>query len=167
MLRTVEGQMYGPVEKRDLDKWVTEGRVPATGHLRPEDSEEWQPAIGVYPSLATAAPFISAGDPSGSSNPYLSPTSAGGAIGSPYARPHRGGLILGLGIVGVVICGPLGIPAWIMGSGDLKEMRAGRMDYSGYGITQAGMILGIIATVLLGLGLLMGFAMVAFGIMAH
>lgn len=36
------------------------------------------------------------------------------------------------------------IAAWVMGRHDLREMRAGRMDPSGQGLTQAGMILGIV-----------------------
>jgi len=64
-------------------------------------------------------------------------------------KPHRGTLILILGIVSILFCGFLtGIPAWIMGSADLKEMTAGTMDPSGRGQTQAGKVLGIIGTVL-------------------
>jgi len=66
-----------------------------------------------------------------------------------YYKPHRGGLVLTFGILGFVCCGFLGIAAWIMGSADLKEIRAGRMDPSGQGLTQAGMILGIITTILM------------------
>lgn len=69
--------------------------------------------------------------------------------------PHRGVLILVLGIISLVVCYPLGIVAWIMGKGDLAEIDAGRMDPEGRGLTQAGMIIGIVATVLLILGLLM------------
>ena len=50
-------------------------------------------------------------------------------------RPHRGGLILALGILGLVCCFICGIIAWVMGSNDLKEMAAGRMDPSGQGLT--------------------------------
>lgn len=64
-------------------------------------------------------------------------------------RPHRGTTILVLGILGLVVCGPLGIVAWVMGSGDLKEMQAGRMDPSGEGMTKAGKICGMIATILM------------------
>ena len=67
-------------------------------------------------------------------------------------KPHRGTLILVLGILSLVICGPLGIAAWVMGSGDLKQMDAGTMDPSGRGNTQAGKICGIIGTILLILG---------------
>lgn len=63
-------------------------------------------------------------------------------------RPHRGTLILVLGILGLVCCLICGIIAWILGSTDLKEMDAGRMDPSGRGLTQAGKICGIISVVL-------------------
>lgn len=63
-------------------------------------------------------------------------------------EPHRGGMILTLGILSLVVCGFLGPFAWVMGSHDLEKMRRGRMDKSGYGCTQAGYILGIISTIL-------------------
>ena len=75
-------------------------------------------------------------------------------------RPHRGVMILVFGILGIVLCMPLGIVAWIMGSGDLKLMRAGAMDPSGEGLTQVGKILGIIGT-LLGLMVVL-FAIIGF-----
>jgi hypothetical protein len=81
-------------------------------------------------------------------------------------KPHRGTLILVLGILGLVVCGPLGIVAWIMGSGDLKEMDAGTMDPAGRGTTQAGKICGIIATILLILGIIIGVAVFLFGFAA-
>ena len=54
-------------------------------------------------------------------------------------QPHRGTLILVLGIVGLVCCFPVGIAAWIMGNGDLKAMAEGRMDPTGEGMTKAGL----------------------------
>ena len=76
-------------------------------------------------------------------------------------KPHRGTLILVLGILGLVICGPLGIVAWVMGSGDLKEIDAGTMDASGRGTTQAGKICGIIATILMIIGVIVAILIVA------
>ena len=67
-------------------------------------------------------------------------------------KPHRGGGVLTLGILSLVICNFLGPIAWIMGSNDLTEIRAGRMDPEGEGMTNAGRICGIIGTVLLLLG---------------
>lgn len=61
-------------------------------------------------------------------------------------EPHRGGLILALGILSFFICGfIMGPIAWFMGSSDLKQIRAGRMDPEGEGTTQAGRICGLIA----------------------
>ncbi len=63
-------------------------------------------------------------------------------------QPHRGTMILVFGILGLVICMPLGIVAWVMGSGDLKKMDAGVMDPEGRGTTQAGKIVGMISVLL-------------------
>jgi hypothetical protein len=65
-------------------------------------------------------------------------------------KAHRGVLILVLGILSLVTgCAPvLGPIAWILGNNDLKEIRAGTMDPSGEGMTNAGKICGMIATIL-------------------
>ena len=61
----------------------------------------------------------------------------------------RGQLIMVLGILSFFIGGPiLGLVAWIMGSHDLKEMRAGRMDPEGESQTNTGRICGMISTLL-------------------
>lgn len=78
-----------------------------------------------------------------------SPMPPGGMV-----KPHRGAVVLVLGILGLLLCFILGIVAWVMGTGDLHEMAEGRMDPSGRGLTQAGKILGIIATCLGILGVL-------------
>ena len=64
-------------------------------------------------------------------------------------EPHRGTLILVLGILSLVMCGIFtGIPAWIMGKNDLKKIKAGQMDPEGEGKTKGGMICGIICCVI-------------------
>lgn len=68
-------------------------------------------------------------------------------------RPHRGILVFVLGILGLICFQPLGVVAWILGSGDLKAIASGQMNPEGKSLTQAGMILGIIATVLLALAI--------------
>ena len=78
-------------------------------------------------------------------------------------KPHRGTLILVLGILGIVFCEPLGIADWILGNGDLKEMDAGTMDPSGRSITHAGRICGIVGTVRLILWTVFFFAAFALG----
>ena len=62
--------------------------------------------------------------------------------------PHRGVLILVLGIVSLCACCFTGPFAWMMGKGDMAEIDAGRMDPEGRGLTQAGMICGIIGVIL-------------------
>jgi predicted Zn finger-like uncharacterized protein len=89
--------------------------------------------------------------------------------------PHRGGLILGLGIASLALllmssgCSAplsvvLGLMAWFMGQADLRQIKANEMDPEGEGITQGGWICGIIGTILsgliiLGCGGFIGFAM--------
>ena len=63
-------------------------------------------------------------------------------------RPHRGGVVLALGILGLVVCFICGIIAWVMGNNDLREMDSGIMDASGRGLTQAGRICGMISVII-------------------
>jgi hypothetical protein len=63
-------------------------------------------------------------------------------------RPHRGGVILTLALIGLFVFGPLCLFAWVMGSGDLREMDAGIMDSSGRSSTSSGRNIGIIGTLL-------------------
>lgn len=76
-------------------------------------------------------------------------------------QPHRGTMILVFGILGLVICFPFGIVAWVMGNTDLKAMGAGVMDPEGRGVTQAGKIIGMIATILNIIGFIFGFLLFA------
>ncbi len=64
-------------------------------------------------------------------------------------EPHRGTLILIFGIIGLTVCQPFGIAAWLMGNADLKKMAAGQMDPEGEDLTKAGKICGIIGTILM------------------
>ncbi len=68
----------------------------------------------------------------------------------PRLEPHRGTLILTLGILGIIGIGaPItGIIAWILGSSDLGKIKAGIMDPEGEGQTRAGWILGIVSSIM-------------------
>lgn len=80
-------------------------------------------------------------------------------------KPHRGTLILVLGILSLVMCGIFtGIPAWLMGNGDLKEMEAGTMDRSGEQLTKIGKILGMISVGLTAVSCLIGIIMSVMGV---
>ena len=51
-----------------------------------------------------------------------------------------------------------------MGNGDLKAMDAGAMDPSGRGLTNAGRICGMIATILMIIGVLVVVALFGLGV---
>jgi predicted Zn finger-like uncharacterized protein len=91
------------------------------------------------------------------------------------SEPHRGTLILTLGIVSIVtawLLGPIGlcvgIITWVMGQRDLKKMKANLMDPQGLGSTQAGWICAIIGTAFGGLTTLccVGYMVMIFGMTA-
>lgn len=80
-------------------------------------------------------------------------------------QPHRGTLILVLGILGIVLtCVILGIIAWVMGNGDLKAMDAGQMDPSGRSLTNVGRILGIVSVCITVLGLIAWVVLMVLGV---
>lgn len=68
---------------------------------------------------------------------------------NPDWEPHRGTVILVLGIVGLFtvpfILGPI---VWIWANADLRKMDDGLMDPEGKGNTQGGKVCGMIATIL-------------------
>jgi hypothetical protein len=68
--------------------------------------------------------------------------------GDKRLEPHRGTLVLVMGILGIFVCVICGILAWVWGNADLKKIDAGRMDPDGRGNTNVGKILGIVSVVL-------------------
>ena len=68
------------------------------------------------------------------------------ARGTSHLAPHRGAIILVFGLLGLTVCGLFAPFAWVMGNTDLAEIRAGRMDPAGEGMTQAGRVIGMIGT---------------------
>jgi hypothetical protein len=72
--------------------------------------------------------------------------------------PHRGPLVLTIGVLSwVFTCPVFSIMAWVMGTSDLREIRAGRMNPAGAGLTQAGRILGMISALVWVASLVVGF----------
>lgn len=127
----VNGQKYGPISESELRAWVAQGRVRPTDQVWTETMTSWQPlemmqymfrgGLSMPPSLARQAAIL---------------------------RPHRGGTILALGLVGLLVCCIVGAFGWSMGNKDLAEMRAGLMDPTGEGMTQAGRICGMISVII-------------------
>ncbi len=121
---SIGGQKQGPVPFDTLRQWVYEGHVTEGDSVWSPDMPNWMPA-GLVPGLFTIP----------------------GASRSVRMRPHRGSVVLVLGILGLTLCVVFGIVAWVMGNKDLDAMRRGKMDPSGRGLTQAGRICGIISLV--------------------
>ena len=157
LMRTPDGNEYGPVEKIELDQWVREGRISAHCSLRQENQSQWNPASLVFPSLASAT---SAPSPqvSSSGNPFASPMQVE-RVKYPhsrgFSRDHNGVTIMVLGIVGFFCFGiVLGPVAWAMGASELKAIKRGEVNPDGQGMVTAGYVLGIIVTCMHLLGLL-------------
>lgn len=82
-----------------------------------------------------------------------------------YAPDHpRATTSLVLGILGVVLCQVLGPFAWVVGKRTLDEIDASQGQVGGRGAAQAGYVLGIVGTVMLGLALVVLLLYVIFAI---
>lgn len=82
----------------------------------------------------------------------------------PPPRHPQATTVLVLGILGLVLCQLLSPFAWSTGNKAQKEIQASPGAYSGEGEINAGRILGIIGTAILGLGLLFLVVMLVIGI---
>jgi hypothetical protein len=155
-LRMPEGPIYGPIDWTEVLAWAGEGRINGDCELADERSGPWRKAVDVLPPsvLPRSEPAVAAAPaayPFGGGAPAFSTSST-------YVAPHRGGLVLVLGLLSWVACPLVSFAAWVMGSHDLREMRAGRMDRSGESATFVGMIFGMIIS---GLWLLAGVVLAA------
>ena len=92
-----------------------------------------------------------------------------------YGQPSYGGTpqdhpkaqtVLILGILSLVCCGPLGIPAFIMGRKTVAEIDASQGRIGGRGSANAGMICGLIAMILMVAGIIMFLVLLALGAIA-
>jgi uncharacterized membrane protein YjgN (DUF898 family) len=79
--------------------------------------------------------------------------------GQPQSASTQAIMALILGILGIVCCGLLAPIAWFIGSQEGKAIREGRAPVAGEGLAKAGMILGIIGSILLILTVLWIFFM--------
>jgi hypothetical protein len=80
-----------------------------------------------------------------------------------YPEQSKATTVLVLGILGIVICSLLAPIAWYMGNEEVSAIDAGRRDPSNRGTANAGRILGIIGTVLIGVGTILVIVLVAGG----
>ena len=133
---TAGGQQYGPIPEETLRQWIRENRVTRNDRVWTEGMTDWDllPNVPEFDDLLAgpAAPGVLPA-------PGYAPPAQGA-----YVKPHRGGAVLALGILGIIPCFICGIVAWVLANADLKEMRAGKMDPAGEGLTNAGRICGIV-----------------------
>ena len=135
-LRSSDKRVYGPVAKLLLEQWVTQGRINSQCDIREKSSDPWQSASNYYPILDQPE-SIAIGNPFGVT---VKKEQASGK----YHMPHRGGLVLTFGILGCTfICPIFCLLAWVIGSMDILEMDAGRMDEAGYNFTRVGYFMGM------------------------
>jgi phage FluMu protein Com len=151
-VRMPSGDEFGPVSRNEINRWMNEGRLSVECLLRKGENAKWQPASETFPTLASNST-----QPTSS---YAASTQA--AYSGSHLPQHRGGLIFALALIGWLAV-PLTAPiAWLLGSQDLKAMARGQMDPQGEGLTRAGMWLGAIQTILIGLALLAVVAFILF-----
>jgi hypothetical protein len=166
------GAVFNPTSGQAPPGWDQQGGTrPYEQNPYGQQQPYGQPSYGqpAYGQPAYGQPAYGQPPPAGQSG-----VQPGGPPGyPPYAafsapRPDHPqsttSLILGIiGLVGGFVCG-LGLIlspfAWALGRNALKEIRASQGQLGGEGTAKAGMITGIVGTVLLGLGvlLLIGFA---------
>ena len=163
------GRQHGPVPVEELTAKAASGEIHAGSLVWQEGMGDWAPLSQACPQAIPAAPASSGGAPPGAAaSPYAPPGAAPGhRPGGGYMEPHRGTLILVLGILGLAVCCVCGIVAWVMGNADLQKMDAGQMDPEGRGLTQAGRIIGMVCVIMniVGgiIGVLLGIAMASTG----
>jgi hypothetical protein len=72
-----------------------------------------------------------------------------------YPETSQATLILVLGILSILCCGPLGIAAWIMGNTEINAIDAGRRPPENRATANAGRICGIIGIAVWAVGILL------------
>jgi hypothetical protein len=104
------------------------------------------------PAPPPGQPYPGYGQQGGYPSPAPPPAYGGGVYAGGQEHP-QGTMILVLGILSIVICQILGPFAWIMGRKALTEIDSSGRAYTNRSMVNAGMICGIIGTVLLILAL--------------
>jgi hypothetical protein len=143
-----DGNRYGPADIATLQQWVREGRVAPNTTLEDEYTGT-QIRASLLPELSHLFPSQTV--PPGDA--YRQPPAM--TSGGPSSRATTA---LVLGILGLLCCGLLGIPAIILGKQEMNLIDQGLAPVEGRGLAQAGFILGIVSLVLWVLGMLAWFA---------
>ncbi len=83
-----------------------------------------------------------------------------------YPEQSQATTALVLGILGIVICGLLAPFAWYIGNKEVQAIDEGLRPPENRGTANAGKILGIIGTVLLAIGVIIGVIFLLFAVVA-
>lgn len=143
-----DGNRYGPADIATLQQWVREGRIAPNTTLEDEFTGA-QIRASLLPELSYL--FPSQGTPPADTYQQPRPMTGGG----PSSKATTA---LVLGILGLLCCGLLGIPAIIIGKQEMESIDQGLAPVEGRGLAQAGFILGIVSLVLWAIGMLMWIA---------
>lgn len=143
-----DGNRYGPADIATLQQWVREGRIAPNTTLEDEFTGT-QIRASLLPELSYL--FPNQGVPPADTYQQPRPMTGGG----PSSRATTA---LVLGILGILCCGLLGIPAIIIGKQEMNSIDQGLAPVEGRGLAQAGFILGIVSLVLWAVGMLMWLA---------
>jgi ABC-type Fe3+ transport system permease subunit len=106
---------------------------------------------------------LSYGTPPPTDGPYGQQPPYGG---QPAPTHGSATTALVLGILSLVVCGFLGIPAYIIGKRAEREVKMSQGQLSGEGLAKAGWIMGLIAMILTALGILLLILFVALGVLS-
>ena len=123
--------------------------VPLYG-TPPERPLYGQPGYGLGPEVPLPEP---APEPGVAPEPGAGPEPG---ARSRQLEPGRGGLALLLGLVGLFAFPPVAPAAWIVGRNEVRAVDAGRRHPRGRALGQAGLVLGVVGTVVLAFWMLLG-----------
>jgi hypothetical protein len=72
-----------------------------------------------------------------------------------YPEASQASTALVISILGLVCCQVLGIVAWVMANNELEGIKTGKRNPANEGTANAARIIGIVSTVLLGVGVVL------------
>lgn len=116
---------------------------------QPDDGQRWTDQ-----AVPPTAPYSGPGQPAYPPNPYAAQPFGGFGF-APPDHPQSTTILI-LGIVGIVVCQVTAPFAWVMGKRALEEIDHSGGQIGGRSQVQAGYVLGIVGSVILGIGVLLG-----------
>jgi hypothetical protein len=84
-----------------------------------------------------------------------------------YLLRPRGTAVLVLGVLSIMLCNILGPVAWVMGNEELRRIDSGQVDPMTRNAASAGRVCGIVSTMLMLVGVVVGVGFVMLYAMSH